>query len=70
MSARLVVGADGAHSQIRAAAGIAAAVEDYEQVAVVANVTSDRPHQGIAYERFTRCRSARRAAAARTARTP
>jgi 2-octaprenyl-6-methoxyphenol hydroxylase len=55
VSARLVVGADGAHSQIRAAAGIAAAVEDYEQVALVANLTSDRPHQGIAYERFTRC---------------
>src|SRR5580700_10265657 len=38
VSARLVVGADGAHSQIRAAAGIAAAVEDYEQVALVANL--------------------------------
>jgi 2-octaprenyl-6-methoxyphenol hydroxylase len=53
VSARLVVGADGAHSQIRAAAGIAAAIEDYQQVALVANLTSDRPHQGIAYERFT-----------------
>jgi 2-octaprenyl-6-methoxyphenol hydroxylase len=53
VSARLVVAADGAHSQIRAAAGIAAAVEDYDQVAVVANVASDTPHQGNAYERFT-----------------
>lgn len=51
--ARLVVAADGAHSQIRAAAGIEAQVEDYEQVAIVANVATDAPHDGIAYERFT-----------------
>jgi 2-octaprenyl-6-methoxyphenol hydroxylase len=54
VTARLLVGADGAQSQVRTAADIAAAVEDYAQVAVVANVASDRPHQGIAYERFTR----------------
>jgi 2-octaprenyl-6-methoxyphenol hydroxylase len=53
VAARLVVAADGAHSQIRAAAGIAATVEDYDQVAVVANVAADMPHLGIAYERFT-----------------
>jgi 2-octaprenyl-6-methoxyphenol hydroxylase len=53
VTARLVVAADGAHSQIRSAAGIEAAIEDYEQVAVVANVASDVPHGGIAYERFT-----------------
>jgi 2-octaprenyl-6-methoxyphenol hydroxylase len=51
--ARLVVAADGAHSQIRAAAGIEAQVEDYDQVAIVANVATDAPHEGIAYERFT-----------------
>jgi len=51
--ARLLVAADGAHSQVRAAAGIAADVVDYDQVAVVANVGSDRPHEGHAYERFT-----------------
>jgi 2-octaprenyl-6-methoxyphenol hydroxylase len=51
--ARLVVAADGAHSQVRAAAGIEAAVEDYEQVAVVANLRSDQPHAGRAFERFT-----------------
>src|SRR6266513_2124800 len=52
--AQLVVAADGAHSQIRAAAGIAADVEDYDQVAVVANVATDRAHEGRAFERFTR----------------
>jgi 2-octaprenyl-6-methoxyphenol hydroxylase len=54
IAARIVVGADGAHSQIRTAAGIAAQVEDYDQLAVVANVATDRAHQGRAYERFTR----------------
>jgi len=53
VSARLAVAADGAHSVVRAAAGIEAVVEDYNQVAVVANVAADRPHDGTAYERFT-----------------
>ena len=53
INARLVVAADGAHSVVRSAAGIGAAVEDYNQIAVVANVGADRPHEGTAYERFT-----------------
>src|ERR1700730_2324405 len=53
VSARLAVAADGAHSVLRAAAGIEADVEDYDQVAIVANVAADRPHDGTAYERFT-----------------
>ena len=51
--ARLVVAADGANSAIRATAGIATDVIDYDQVAVVASVAADRPHEGNAYERFT-----------------
>lgn len=51
--AQLLVAADGAHSQVRASAGIAAQVVDYQQVAVVANVATDRAHDGQAYERFT-----------------
>ncbi len=53
VSARLVVAADGANSVVRAAAGIDAEVVDYQQVAVIANVTADRPNTGVAYERFT-----------------
>jgi 2-octaprenyl-6-methoxyphenol hydroxylase len=53
LEARLVVAADGAHSRVRAAAGIGADVEDYDQVAMVANVRADRPHDDTAYERFT-----------------
>lgn len=51
--AKLIVAADGAHSIVRTAAGIEASVEDYDQVAVVANVAADRRHDGTAYERFT-----------------
>jgi 2-octaprenyl-6-methoxyphenol hydroxylase len=53
VAARLVVAADGAHSLVRAAAGIAALVEDYQQVAVVVHLSTDRPATGVAYERFT-----------------
>jgi 2-octaprenyl-6-methoxyphenol hydroxylase len=54
VEARLVVAADGARSLVRAAAGIASSDEDYNQVAVVVHVVTDRPATGIAYERFTR----------------
>jgi 2-octaprenyl-6-methoxyphenol hydroxylase len=47
------VAADGAQSIVRAAAAIDAEVEDYKQVAVVANVATEHPHNGTAYERFT-----------------
>jgi 2-octaprenyl-6-methoxyphenol hydroxylase len=53
VQAKVVVAADGALSSVRTAAGIEAAVEDYEQIAIVANVAADRPHDGTAYERFT-----------------
>jgi 2-octaprenyl-6-methoxyphenol hydroxylase len=53
VSARLVVAADGAHSVLRAAAGIEADVEDYDQIAIVANAAADHPNDGTAYERFT-----------------
>jgi 2-octaprenyl-6-methoxyphenol hydroxylase len=53
ITARLNVAADGAHSSVRAAAGIGASVEDYEQVAIAANLATDRAHDGTAYERFT-----------------
>ena len=51
--AKLLVAADGAQSTVRAALGLPSHVEDYGQVAVVANLAADRPHDGTAYERFT-----------------
>jgi len=53
VQARLVVAADGAHSLVKQAAGIDSSERDYQQVAVVANVRTDHPARGIAYERFT-----------------
>lgn len=50
---RLVIGADGANSRVRAALGIAHDSTDYAQTAIIANVTPERDPQGVAYERFT-----------------
>lgn len=53
VSARLVVAADGADSVLREQAGIQSVQTDYDQTAIVTNVTPQRPHHNIAYERFT-----------------
>ena len=53
LQARLVVAADGAHSLVKQAAGIASNERDYQQVALVANLATDRSARGIAFERFT-----------------
>jgi len=53
LEAALVVAADGAQSRVRQAAAIDAEVKDYQQLAIVANVAADRPHEHTAYERFT-----------------
>ncbi|MCE2970659.1 MAG: FAD-dependent monooxygenase [Burkholderiales bacterium] len=53
LTARLVVGADGAHSAVRAAAGIGARSEPYGQTAVVANFACARPHEATAWQWFT-----------------
>jgi ubiquinone biosynthesis UbiH/UbiF/VisC/COQ6 family hydroxylase len=52
MSARLVVGADGAQSMVRKNAGIEARERDYGQVAVVANFRCEKPHANVAYQWF------------------
>ncbi len=54
LSARLVAGADGAESKIRAAAGIEARPEDYAQLGVVGNFECEKPHGGVAFQWFRR----------------
>lgn len=49
----LVIAADGAHSSLRECLGIAVEQHDYRQVALIANITFEKPHQGVAFERFT-----------------
>lgn len=53
VSAELVVLADGGRSGLRQALGIHFNEQPYYQHALVANVSLDRCHQNIAYERFT-----------------
>jgi len=52
ISARLLVGADGASSAVRAAAGISADETAYRQTALVANFSCAEPHQGVAFQWF------------------
>ena len=52
LRARLVVGADGAHSFVRAQAGIASEASGYGQSAVVANFACTRPHRHVAWQWF------------------
>jgi ubiquinone biosynthesis UbiH/UbiF/VisC/COQ6 family hydroxylase len=54
LRARLMVGADGADSWLRAQAAIEVATRNYNQTAVVANFAASRPHRGIAYQWFRR----------------
>lgn len=52
VGARLVVGADGAASRVRELAGLEVRGRDYGQHALVANVSTERPHRSTAWQRF------------------
>jgi 2-octaprenylphenol hydroxylase len=52
MRARLVVGADGAQSAVRQAAGLSAEVRDYHETAIVATIATAKPHARTAWQRF------------------
>jgi 2-octaprenylphenol hydroxylase len=54
LTARLVVGADGAGSLVRQGAGLTARTRDYRQQAIVATVRTGRAHQNTAWQRFLR----------------
>lgn len=51
--AKLVVAADGKDSTIRQLLGLGTWQQQYQQTAITANITTDKKHQGFAYERFT-----------------
>ncbi len=53
LSARLLIAADGRDSFVRQSLGIKTTDWDYQQTAVIANITSQYPHHHVAYERFT-----------------
>ncbi|MBY0579754.1 MAG: UbiH/UbiF family hydroxylase [Burkholderiales bacterium] len=52
LHSRLIVGADGAKSWLRAQTGFEASPRPYHQNAIVANFESEKPHQGIAWQWF------------------
>ncbi|HJP96975.1 MAG TPA: UbiH/UbiF/VisC/COQ6 family ubiquinone biosynthesis hydroxylase [Rhodanobacteraceae bacterium] len=54
VSAALLVIADGVGSRLRQQADIRVRGRDYHQRAVVAHVTTERPHEATAWQRFTR----------------
>lgn len=53
LSAGLVVVADGVSSATREMLQIGTSRQDYQQSAIITNVTPGQPHQNTAYERFT-----------------
>ncbi|MEO7774235.1 MAG: FAD-dependent monooxygenase, partial [Steroidobacteraceae bacterium] len=52
LRARLVLAADGANSQARGWAGLASETHDYKQIAIVATVTTQKPHAATAWQTF------------------
>lgn len=53
LKTNLLLIADGANSPLRRSLGINTLQKDYQQTALIANVEIDRPHNGVAFERFT-----------------
>lgn len=53
LNAKLLVAADGAVSQCCHQIGLELSEHDFDQVAVIANIVTQEPHQGRAFERFT-----------------
>lgn len=53
LQTNLLLGCDGVKSPCRQLAGIKVSHSDYQQVALIANVTTEKPHQNKAFERFT-----------------
>lgn len=54
LEAKLIVGADGSDSWLRAAGGIKARARDYGQLGVVANFAAEHRHRSTAYQWFHR----------------
>lgn len=53
LSASVLVAADGSYSCVASALGMTWTQDEYQQIAVIANVSTQLPHQSKAFERFT-----------------
>jgi 2-octaprenylphenol hydroxylase len=54
LETRVVVGADGVHSVVRKGVDMPVRSRDYRQLAIVATVATERPHEHTAWQRFLR----------------
>jgi len=54
LSAKLLLGSDGTFSTVAKLAGIESHRNEYQQHAIIANISTDQPHQNRAFERFTK----------------
>ena len=52
-TSRLLVGADGVQSSVREILSVKTTTNDYGQTAIIANLTTEKPHNHTAFERFT-----------------
>ncbi len=52
VTTKLLVGSDGTQSKVRELAGIGMTHSDYHQTAVIANISTEKPHNNEAFERF------------------
>ncbi len=52
LNTKLLVAADGTQSKVRELAGIGVKRSDYHQTAVIANISTEKPHNNEAFERF------------------
>lgn len=53
LTAKLLVAADGGDSVVRRLSGVRIKQRSYEQSAMIANISTDKPHHNQAFERFT-----------------
>lgn len=53
LQGKVLVAADGTRSKLAAQCGVTWQQQSYQQIAVIANVTTSQPHNGRAFERFT-----------------
>jgi len=53
LQAKLIIGADGGNSKVRNLLNIESTTKQYQQTAIISNVTPGKAHNNIAYERFT-----------------
>lgn len=53
LTGTLMIGADGAHSQVRQWLGLSQSIADYQQHCIVGNVRTEKPHHHTCYQHYS-----------------